>query len=68
MFIILMIGDNMAEKIRKAALQNFYLKFYKKYPNLQKLDVEPDISREKVVMLLYKTYYNTKFKSIKLLQ
>lgn len=53
------------EKIRKAALQNFYLKFHKKYPNLQKLDIEPDISREKVVTLLYKLHYNTKFKSKK---
>lgn len=60
-----MRAEEQEEKRRKIALQNFYLAFHKKYHNLQKLDVEPDISREKVVTLLYKTYYNTKFKSKK---
>lgn len=60
-----MRAEEHEEELRKKALQNFYLEFHKKYPNLQKLDIEPDIPREKIVTLLYKTYYNTKFKSKK---
>lgn len=60
-----MRAEEHEEELRKIALQNFYLEFHKKYPNLQNIDVEPDISREKIMTLLYRMYYNTKFKSKK---
>ena len=60
-----MRAEEHEEELRKIALQNFYLEFHKKYPNLQNIDIEPDISREKIMTLLYRMYYNTKFKSKK---
>lgn len=45
--------------------QKVYQEFYQKYPNLQNLDISPNITREKILTLLYKMHYNAEFKSKK---
>lgn len=57
--------DNRKRWERKQLVnkQKEYSEFHSKYPNLQYLDIDPDVNRTKIISILYKNWYSNSFPS-----